>query len=165
MRKTGYMAIILGLALLPGVCLAQEFPFQQEMAGIPVTINGWQPFAPWMPGLSYTRPAFGDFDIDGDFDLVIGDYAYQLYSYRNAGTSLQAQYQFMPSQLNLWNTSFWVMPSCCDLNNDGDTDILIGILLRGFQYLHALYFHTASEGNFLKDVLNIHCRKGCGSSG
>lgn len=79
-------------------------------------------------------PTFADVDADGDLDLIIGlseNGAVKLYT--NTGTKNSARF----SELNVMqiaDVGLYAYPYFCDLDNDGDYDILVGRDGYGFYY-------------------------------
>ena len=73
----------------------------------------------------YSAPAFGDVDGDGDLDLVVGNYAAQLTTFRNdSGVFVKlvgAQNPFDGVDLNYYGN-----PTFFDLEADGDPDLVVG---------------------------------------
>jgi large repetitive protein len=124
------IAITILLLVLSGRCWAQEFPFQQEIAGIPVTINGWQPFQPWNFGLYYSTPGFGDLNGDGCYDLLVGEYSGNLNYFVNTGTPVQAFFTFQTNNFDSLassNNYRWYNDPCFrDIDADGDSDLFWG---------------------------------------
>ena len=118
-----YATII--LLLLPALLWAQEFQFRQEFDTIPVEINGWRPFVPWLGGLggiANSIPEFCDIDADSDLDLFCGDGNTSLLYFENTGTAGSADFHFESYQFGPFNPA----PYLCfaDLDNDGDKDAL-----------------------------------------
>ena len=118
--------LLLCAFFFPALLAAQDFPFVQETNTIPVTVNGWDPFIPWMLGMSKTRPSFSDLDLDGDQDLLIGDFFHNLYVFENIGNINNAQYVWGDQNgIHYDSLDANVDPEFCDLDNDGDKDLLL----------------------------------------
>ncbi len=99
-------------------------PFYNEITGF---------FAALSVG-DYPVPDLADIDNDGDFDLVVGlseDGAVLLFS--NTGTATNAVFS-MASQQTLGDVGLYAYPVFCDLDQDGDQDILCGRDGQGFVY-------------------------------
>ena len=79
--------LLLVILVLPSLLFAQEFEFQQEIDTIPIDINGWEPFQPWVGGYMESHPDLCDIDTDGDFDLFLGLYSGYIDYFMNEGTS------------------------------------------------------------------------------
>ena len=90
-------------------------------------------------GLSSTgywaSPAFSDLDDDGDLDILVGEYYGNMKYFENTG-SVSAP-QFAAPQLNpfgLTQVYLAAFPAFADLDNDGDTDLLVGEAYGAMQY-------------------------------
>ncbi|MEW6095336.1 MAG: VCBS repeat-containing protein [bacterium] len=73
----------------------------------------------------YAKPAFCDLDNDGDYDLMIGHMDGSPNAYENIGSKTKPIWTYKPD----WNTPHIgeeTKPAFCDLDNDGDYDLLIG---------------------------------------
>jgi len=82
---------------------------------------------------SFSFPAFGDLDDDGDYDLAIGDYSGHIYYYENQGTSFEPVFVDDSQLFNYYNQNIvtqygviWPDPVFVDIDNDNDMDIFIG---------------------------------------
>jgi hypothetical protein len=129
--------LIVTLWLLPAPCWAQEFQFRQEFDTIPVEINGWHPFAPWVGGLSRSIPAVADIDSDSDIDLLVGDYIGNLNYFRNDGNYQNADYHFITSSFDSIRLYYDSNPCFKDLDGDGDLDLLISD-----NFPHVLFYNN-----------------------
>lgn len=83
---------------------------------------------------NYPVPDLADIDADGDFDLILGlseNGAVLLFT--NLGTPSSAAFS-MASQQTLGDVGLYAYPVFCDLDQDGDSDILCGRDGQGFVY-------------------------------
>ena len=124
------MKRILSLILFfPLICFAQEFNFVFEPDSIPVEIDGWQPFCPWVGGYSESAPDFCDIDADGDIDLFIGSASHYIDYYNNTGdenSPFFSLYAFNWDSVSCFPNNSRTNPDFWDLDDDGDKDLLIG---------------------------------------
>lgn len=91
-------------------------------------------------------PDLADVDGDGDLDLVVGlseDGAVRLYT--NTGSSLSAQFSEASMQV-IGDVGLYAYPVFCDLDADGDQDILAGRDSHGFIYYQNV--GSATAGNW-----------------
>jgi len=85
------------------------------------------------PGIApaaFMAPAFADLDADGDYDLLhgwlsISDQAKLAY-YSNVGDANNPQFELITYDLIPVNDTYRIGLSLCDLDSDGDLDLLIG---------------------------------------
>ncbi|RJP77933.1 MAG: VCBS repeat-containing protein, partial [Candidatus Zixiibacteriota bacterium] len=108
--------------LAPIGCWAQEFTFRQEFDTIPVEIDGWRPFVPWLGGLSYANPDFADLDADGDLDLLIAS-GYPILYIANMGTVNTPAFVYSSTANGNLITDGNAATAICDIDNDGDFDL------------------------------------------
>ena len=121
------MRWVIVVLVLPVLLCAQEFQFRQEFDTIPVEINGWRPFVPWLGGLggiANSIPEFCDIDADSDLDLFCGDGNTSLIYFENVGTSAAAYFHFESYQFESFNPAPYL--SFADIDHDGDQDALYG---------------------------------------
>jgi len=83
----------------------------------------------------YYHPTFADLDVDGDLDLICGEYNGKFQYYENTGTSTNPV--FAAAQLNpfgLIDVGMLSNPSLADIDNDGDFDLMSGAYDGHFKF-------------------------------
>jgi len=116
------MRILILTLLLPTLLFAQELTFRQEFDTIPVEIDGWQPYVPWLGGLSESVPDFKDLDDDGDLDLIAGS-NYPILYFENIGSAISPYYSYVQDDIGELVTIGNSAPCLVDIDNDGDLDL------------------------------------------
>lgn len=71
-------------------------------------------------------PGFGDFDGDGDYDLLIGKNSGSAVGYENTGTGLSPVWSAQPAWDITPGSGNFKTPAFADLDADGDLDIMFG---------------------------------------
>lgn len=72
-------------------------------------------------------PYFKDMDNDHDFDLIMGRDLQTMMYYKNTGTPQVPAWTSTPSLVSLLETTrYWKNPAVCDLDGDGDNDLIYG---------------------------------------
>jgi hypothetical protein len=120
------MRITILFLLLPTLLFAQEFEFRQEYDTIPVEIDGWHPYAPWIGGIRETNPAITDIDADGNLDFFVGQGGGTLYYFKNEGNPVYPNFNFITYQFDSIDVGWVSNPCFRDMDADGDYDIIIG---------------------------------------
>src|SRR5262245_16938570 len=78
---------------------------------------------------SYSAPALGDVDADGDLDLVMGTGEGTLVYFKNTGTAASPVYEQQQDADNPWggiDVGDYSIPSLGDVDGDGDLDLVVG---------------------------------------
>ncbi|MDF2435658.1 MAG: repeat protein [Bacteroidota bacterium] len=104
------------------------------------------PFSSSSYNITNMVPAFGDLDMDGDADMIIGGADGRLHYFQNIATAGSIA-NFVLTQANLKNSSGrlidvgdYAAPQIFDVDNDGKNDIIIGSSSGRLSYFH----HTGS---------------------
>ena len=74
----------------------------------------------------HLAPTLGDLDGDGDLDLLVGTWNAGIRYLRNEGTAREARFVEDPKAAIEPPRSSLVSPVLCDLDGDGDFDLLVG---------------------------------------
>ena len=70
-------------------------------------------------------PHFGDIDMDGDFDLLIGTYSGDVKIFENIGNKYE--HEFIYHSAIQTDSNFWFsVPALYDIDSDSDLDIVLG---------------------------------------
>lgn len=86
---------------------------------------------------SYSAPAFGDLDGDGDLDLVSGAQPGTLLYYRNTGTTSSPAFTAQTGAANPFNgadVGNFSIPTFGDIDGDGDLDLVSGDTIGKIHY-------------------------------
>jgi uncharacterized protein (DUF2141 family) len=89
------------------------------------------PFGLFSTG-GYNYPTLGDLDADGDLDILSVSFDGEFIYYQNTGTVNQPDFaapELSPFELNPVGSLFF--PTLVDLDNDGDLDIMAGVIFEG----------------------------------
>jgi len=79
-------------------------------------------------------PSFADLDDDGDFDLAVGlSESGTIKYYKNTGSASLPEYLEVNSS-TWFDVGLYAYPFFCDLDKDGDNDLLVGRDGFGFRY-------------------------------
>ncbi len=108
------------------------------------------PFDGINPG-RFSAPAFGDFDGDGDLDLILGAIGGQVHYHENTGTATAPVFTERSGSANpfdgvdIGNRS---IPAVSDVDGDGDLDVLLGERDGELYYIENA--GTATVPNFVR---------------
>lgn len=87
-------------------------------------------------------PHFGDIDMDGDLDLVIGTYSGNIKIFENIGNKYE--YEFIYHSTIETDSNFWFsVPALYDIDSDSDLDIVLGNIygdLRVYNQVNSFSF-------------------------
>ncbi|HPS38630.1 MAG TPA: FG-GAP-like repeat-containing protein [Candidatus Cloacimonadota bacterium] len=98
-------------------------------------------------------PDLADVDNDGDNDLVVGlSESGAVLLYTNIGSAIAGQFS-QSQMLNLGDVGLYAYPIFCDLDSDGDQDILAGRDSHGFIYYQNI--GSSSAGNWQAEDTNF----------
>ena len=94
-------------------------------------------------------PHFGDIDMDGDLDLVIGTYSGDIKIFKNIGNKYE--FEFIYHSTIETDSNFWFsVPALYDIDSDSDLDIVLGNI-----YGDLRVYNQVSSFSFIQDVNQI----------
>lgn len=97
-----------------------------------------------------STPAFLDIDVDGDFDLFIGELSGNIDFYENIGTANNPEFQLDTTHFDGIDVGTYSVPAFADLDKDQDIDLLIGSEDSGFHFFRNI--GDASNPQFIADT-------------
>lgn len=80
----------------------------------------------FLKGVKRTVISSGDWDNDGDIDLMLGCSTGELFAYENIGTAQEANWRAVSDPIFENHQRFYSAPVLTDIDGDDDLDILIG---------------------------------------
>lgn len=107
----------------------------------------------------FSAPAFADIDNDGDKDLIVGNYNGDLKYYKNTGDKTNASFELQTGVNNPFdNFSFNLMSifALADIDDDGDSDIVIGDYNGDISYLENTTVLTSLENNVNSNLFSLY---------
>lgn len=91
-------------------------------------------------------PAFADVDLDGDFDLIVGEYYGNFQYFENTGDANNPQFANpVQNPFGLVPGYYFSFPSLADIDNDGDFDLLAGEYYGGFKFFENIELTGISD--------------------
>jgi hypothetical protein len=82
----------------------------------------------------YCVPTFADLDLDGGFDLLVGNGEGRIFFYRNDGTPQTDSFVFITDYYDSIDVGDRSAPVLCDVDSDGDPDLFIGEAEGGLHF-------------------------------
>lgn len=90
----------------------------------------------------YSVPTFADLDLDGDFDLLVGNGEGRIFFYRNDGTPQTDSFVFITDYYDSIDVGDRSAPVLCDVDSDGDPDLFIGEAEGGLHFYKNLALNS-----------------------
>ncbi len=91
------------------------------------------------PTYYFAAPAFGDVDLDGDFDLMVGEYYGAIQYFENTGTKTNPAFGVAQNNpFGIVSTLDAAFPVMADFDDDGDQDLLVGEYYGTMKYFQNL---------------------------
>jgi uncharacterized protein (DUF2141 family) len=107
----------------------------------------------------YSVLAFTDLDLDGDFDLLVGNGEGKIFFYRNFGTPQSDSFVFITDYYDSIDVGDRSAPVLCDVDSDGDQDLFLGEAEGGLHFYKNLTLNSIkgrvrdNENNPLTDAV------------
>lgn len=103
-----------------------------------------------LSGTNYPVPDLADVDDDGDLDLVIGLSESGIVKlYENTGTAAIATFS-EANVIEIGDVGLYAYPCFADIDNDGDTDLLVGRDGFGFRYYQNTGSPSSAEWTYME---------------
>jgi len=90
----------------------------------------------------YSVPTFGDWDMDGDFDLLVGNGDGRVYYYQNEGTPYTFSFSLIADYYDSIDVGDRATPVLNDFDSDGDWDLFIGESEGGLHFYKNLTLNS-----------------------
>jgi hypothetical protein len=90
----------------------------------------------------YSIPAFADLDLDGDFDLLVGNGEGKIFFFRNFGTPQVDSFVSITDYYDSIDVGGRSAPFLCDVECDGDPDLFIGEAEGGIHFYKNLTLNS-----------------------
>jgi hypothetical protein len=90
----------------------------------------------------YSSPSFGDLDLDGDFDLLVGNDEGKMHFYQNDGTPEDFSFTSITDFYDSIDVGRRSKPFLCDFDSDGDLDLFVGESKGGLNYYKNLTLNS-----------------------
>jgi hypothetical protein len=90
----------------------------------------------------YSVPTFADLDLDGDFDLLIGNGEGKIFFYRNFGIPQADSFVLITDYYDSMDVGERSTPFLCDVDSDGDPDLFIGEAEGGIHFYKNLTLNS-----------------------
>jgi uncharacterized protein (DUF2141 family) len=91
---------------------------------------------------SYSVPTFGDLDLDGDFDLLVGNEDGIISFYQNNGDRYAYFFVFVTNFYDSIDVGERSTPNLCDFDSDGDLDLFVGESKGGLHFYKNLTLNS-----------------------
>lgn len=107
--------------------------------------------------VGFSSPTLGDFDRDGDLDLVGGNANGEFSLYLNTGTGTSPNYVLQSGTANPFanfDVEWYSMPTLGDLDADGDLDLISGDTYGRFHLYEAVVVRTATMLNVIQQPMD-----------
>jgi len=98
-----------------------------------------------LPRGSYSTPALGDLDGDGDLDLVVGESSGEVNLFENAGGPSEPRFELVTEAISEIDVGSRSSPALVDVDGDGDLDLVVGEESRGIRVYRNVGTPAAAE--------------------
>lgn len=99
-------------------------------------------------------PSFADLDGDGDKDLIVGEYGGNMQYFQNTGTAAAPAFAAAAANpYGLVATTGYAQPAFCDLDSDGDQDLMVGDATGSLSYFQNTLITSVKSVEFSNPFL------------